>query len=194
MSLNKTRHFTAFTYRFNGVARQLITHVGLLAAQPPPGIAHPPPNVYQTQALWDTGATHSLITTNTATQLGLIPIRAVQMSHAGGVGSTNVYLVDLYLPNGVHVNAAEVNECPPTVGNFGAIIGMDIITTGDFSITHANGATVMSFRYPSIQDVDYVKEADRIRFAGAQRNDPCPCGKKDSNGRPVRFKHCHGAA
>ena len=24
------------------------------------------------------------------------------------------------------------------------------------------------------------------------RNDPCPCGKKHSDGRPVKYKHCHG--
>ncbi len=25
------------------------------------------------------------------------------------------------------------------------------------------------------------------------RNDPCPCGAKHSDGRPVKYKHCHGA-
>jgi preprotein translocase subunit SecA len=24
------------------------------------------------------------------------------------------------------------------------------------------------------------------------RNDPCPCGAKKPDGRPVKFKHCHG--
>jgi preprotein translocase subunit SecA len=24
------------------------------------------------------------------------------------------------------------------------------------------------------------------------RNDPCPCGAKDKNGRPIKYKHCHG--
>ena len=35
---------------------------------------------------------------------------------------------------------------------------MDIITSGDFSITNKNGITVFSFRYPSITEVDYVQE------------------------------------
>ena len=26
------------------------------------------------------------------------------------------------------------------------------------------------------------------------RADPCPCGARDPNGRPVKFKHCHGKA
>ena len=25
------------------------------------------------------------------------------------------------------------------------------------------------------------------------RNDPCPCGKKNSDGKPIKYKHCHGA-
>ena len=28
--------------------------------------------------------------------------------------------------------------------------------------------------------------------AKAGRNDPCPCGAVKSDGRPVKFKHCHG--
>jgi preprotein translocase subunit SecA len=24
------------------------------------------------------------------------------------------------------------------------------------------------------------------------RNDPCPCGAKHPDGRPVKYKHCHG--
>ncbi|HEY9586187.1 MAG TPA: preprotein translocase subunit SecA [Candidatus Paceibacterota bacterium] len=29
-------------------------------------------------------------------------------------------------------------------------------------------------------------------FAGVGRNDPCPCGAKHPDGRPKKFKHCHG--
>jgi len=25
------------------------------------------------------------------------------------------------------------------------------------------------------------------------RNDPCPCGAKHPDGRPVKYKKCHGA-
>jgi len=24
------------------------------------------------------------------------------------------------------------------------------------------------------------------------RNDPCPCGAKKQDGRPIKYKHCHG--
>jgi len=27
---------------------------------------------------------------------------------------------------------------------------------------------------------------------GVGRNDPCPCGAKHPDGRPIKYKHCHG--
>jgi hypothetical protein len=51
-----------------------------------------------------------------------------------------------------------VSECDDVAGNFGAIIGMDIICRGDFAITNCGGQTWMSYRYPSIRSIDYVEE------------------------------------
>jgi hypothetical protein len=77
-------------------------------------------------------------------------------------------------------------------GGFEAIIGMDIITQGDFSITNVGGETCMSFRTPSIRRVDYVAEAKAPKQPMLReepkigRNDPCPC----RSGR--KFKKCCG--
>jgi len=79
-------------------------------------------------------------------------------------------------------------------GGVDAIIGMDVICKGDFAITNVNGETRMSFRYPSVGTIDYVVEANKIVYAGINRNAPCPCGAKDKSGKSVRYKHCHGAA
>ena len=38
------------------------------------------------------------------------------------------------------------------------LIGMDIISKGDFAISNYNGKTQFSFRLPSQQDVDYKSE------------------------------------
>ena len=46
------------------------------------------------------------------------------------------------------------------MNDFDVIVGMGIITRGDFSITNVNGLTHMSFRIPSISIVDYVEEAN----------------------------------
>ena len=41
------------------------------------------------------------------------------------------------------------------------LIGMDIITQGDFIITNQSNKTVMSFRIPSLTTIDYVVEVNR---------------------------------
>ena len=38
----------------------------------------------------------------------------------------------------------------------GVLIGMDIITSGDFSVSNYNGKTVFTFRTPSQERIDYV--------------------------------------
>ena len=183
--------FRALTTVHSGRAKRLRCEIKLFKAfdpktQPPPG----PP--YTTSALWDTGATNSLVTKDTANKMGLVPVGTCMMSHAGGSDPTNRYLVNIDLPNGVSVFGVTVLECQEIPGQIGAIIGMDIITQGDFSITNVSGKTVLSFRIPSVETIDYVSQAKRLTFAGVGRNAPCPCGKKGPNGQPVKFKHCCG--
>lgn len=113
------------------------------------------------------------------------------MLHFGGRAQSNVYYVNLFLPNKVLIAGVRVTESNQFVGSFDVIVGMDIITRGDFSITNESGKTFMSYRFPSIRGIDYVIDANRARFAGVNPNDPCPCGKLDDNGTPLRFRDCH---
>ena len=41
----------------------------------------------------------------------------------------------------------------------GMLIGMNVITIGDFSVSNVDKKTVFSFRIPSVKRIDYVKEA-----------------------------------
>lgn len=145
-----------------------------------------------TSALWDTGATGSSITPSVVKNLGLTPIGSQVVNHFGGTSTKNTYLVNVFLPNSVTIVGVVVTECEETA-QFGFILGMEIITKGDFSITNVANQTWVSFRVPSMTGIDYVQEANKMRFAGVGRNDPCPCGKQDAGGKPVKFKKCHGA-
>lgn len=185
--------FRAFTAKASGLANRILTPVQLTTAYDPRNPPDPIPPSIQTNALWDTGATGSNITPSVASQLALIPTGTVIVNHAGGSGPKNTYLVNLYLPNGVGIAGVQVAECAETP-QFGVILGMDIIMRGDLAITNFRGQTWVSFRVPSMQGIDYVEEANKIRFAGVGRNAPCPCGKKDATGKPVKFKRCHGSA
>ena len=81
------------------------------------------------------------------------------------------------------------------LNGFDVLIGMDIITLGDFSITNVGGKTIFSFRVPSTETIDYVQQDNQKRMSSHSpyiapkapgRNDPCPCG----SGK--KFKNCHG--
>lgn len=183
--------FHACTLQYNGRADRVITPVCIFAAFDPDKGEKPGPNVEST-GLWDTGATRSVITAATANSLGLIPVGITKVNHAGGTSDSNSYIVNFGLPNGVGAKGVLVSECKDIAGAFGAIIGMDIISKGDFAITNEGGTTCMSFRTPSVKKIDYVEEANKLKFAGVCRNDPCPCGAKDEKGKPVKFKRCHG--
>ncbi|MEK0338302.1 MAG: hypothetical protein QQN41_12795, partial [Nitrosopumilus sp.] len=96
----------------------------------------------------------------------------------------------VYLPSSVVVIGVQATDYPTIIGH-DIIIGMNIITQGDFSITNLNNQTWMSFRIPSLNATDYVQELNRIRYAKVGRNDPCPCGKTNERGAPIKFKKCH---
>ena len=79
-------------------------------------------------------------------------------------------------------------------GDAAILIGMDIISQGDFCISNFAGRTVMTFRRPSLETIDYCKEvADLKRYIKMHelnvkfnRPDKCGCG----SGR--LFSNCHG--
>lgn len=183
--------FHAFTIQYNQLSNRIITEV---VVSPPFEAPPPPPDLprYVTTALWDTGATNSVIKRSTAAALALVPVGLSPVGHAGGRSTVNTYLVSFFLPNHVGVLGVLVSECPDEAGDFGAIIGMDIISRGDFSVTNCEGRTCMSFRTPSVETIDYVVDANHLKYAGVPRNAPCPCGRKGPDGKPVKFKNCHG--
>jgi hypothetical protein len=79
-------------------------------------------------------------------------------------------------------------ECKSAKGNFDFIIGMDVITIGDFALTNVGKISTVSFRVPPGRTIDYVQEIEAMKIPNSRvgRNDPCPCG----SGR--KYKKCHG--
>ena len=119
-------------------------------------------------AIWDTGASNSGITELFAQKLKLTPTGKKRVNGLGGTIEKNTYLIDIILPNSVrfpNLVVTEIDNPIDEMGNkvdmFGILIGMDIICTGDLTITNYQGKTVMSFRHPSQLTVDYVEEWKR---------------------------------
>jgi len=143
--------------------------------------------------IWDTGATGSVITLKVINHLGIKPSGIVEVHTANGKVIKNTYDISIKLPNNVMINGIVATEADALSGGCDALIGMDIIGLGDFSITNYNGNTCMSFRLPSQKEIDYVKTIstsnsiiDRHKQAGLSLNSKCICG----SGK--KFKNCHG--
>lgn len=122
---------------------------------PAGGGAHP--QFFEYQAIWDTGATASVITQAVVDACGLKPIGVVQTHGVHGTELSEVYLVNIRLPQGVAFMHVQVSK-GKLVGGANVLIGMDIITQGDFAVTNKAGTTVFSFRLPAQTHIDFVKE------------------------------------
>jgi len=136
--------------------------------------------------IWDTGATSTVITQKVVDALGLKPIGIALVNTASEQNvQTFEYMVDVHLYDG----EVCVQNVRVTLGNLSGggdcLVGMDIITLGDFAITNVNGTTTFSFRIPSVQEIDFVKQTKQLT-PKVNRNDPCPCG----SGK--KYKVCHG--
>ncbi len=147
---------SSFTIKSNsGIANQLTTLVDVIVPNTKNG--------FQVKAIWDTGATATVITDNVVKALGLIPTGMSHVNTANGVAIQNTYIIDIVLPNGLRVKDVTVTGATALSGGCEVLIGMDIITLGDLSITHYKGSTCMSFRIPSMHEIDYTKNPD-FRF------------------------------
>lgn len=161
-------------YAKAGLARVLASDCHVCAAFDPATTpaAHQP--TYQKfSAIWDTGASGSVITQNVVDVCGLKPITFTKVYHGGGATDlAEVYLVNILLLNNVQVHTIQATKL--NINGADVLIGMDIITLGDLTISNI-GRTVMSFRIPSLGAVDYVAQTKQHKAAGP--------GKKSSRHR-----------
>lgn len=198
------RQIKSFTLQLNGLSNVLITDVHIAEAFDPTeyllsektGSKLPAHTKFK--AIWDTGATGSVVTSKVAEQCGLKPIGMTEVHTANGSRISKVYYINMVLPNQVGFHNIKVTE-GSIGGDVEVLIGMDIITTGDFALTHKDKKTTFSFRWPSVECIDFVKQSNDAKKGMAPflvgntpvsssvgRNDPCPCG----SGK--KYKRCHG--
>ena len=166
----------------DAIARSLPTEV-LAESAANPNMA------IKANALWDTGASCSLIRPEIAQKLNLKPISKTLMDTPSDKSvPSNVYLINIYLPNKAKIIGIQALEGTPNSCDM--LIGMDVISLGDFAVTNLNGKTMFSFRIPSMAEIDFCKrsyvEPVRNESPKTGRNDPCPCG----SGK--KYKHCCG--
>lgn len=141
-------------------------------------------------ALWDTGATATCISNKIVQELGLKPITYTQVYGVNGQSQAPVFVVSVHvLSEGkLVVPQQRVILANLESQDFDVIIGMDIISQGDFAISGYQGKSCFSFRYPALEEIDFLKNKTIMNETptSPSRNKPCPCG----SGK--KYKHCHG--
>jgi hypothetical protein len=160
-----TAPFFAFSNRKEGIVPAVHTSAGISSAIDVSGVDFDAQEgVRWVNALWDTGAMCSCISKRCAVMLGLEIINVTHMATATHIVEAPVYMAHLFLPNFPVFAYLEMLEFQDTSDNCDIIIGMDIITQGDFAISNFGGNTFFSFRIPSIQTIDF--EGDLRKKSG----------------------------
>jgi hypothetical protein len=178
--------------------RALITDIQILHAHKSGEEVFPYPGIKR--ALWDTGATSSTISGTLASQLCLPVTGEREMRGAGGRYRAKEYLSGLLLPNHIVIPSMSLYEFAGS-DHFDMLIGMDIISLGDFLVSKHNDNLLFSFHYPSMNGISLDKIQSAMNADGKMitkdptiirrgqkigRNEPCPC----NSGR--KYKNCCG--
>lgn len=147
-----------------------------------PHSSDPQPLMVPFLAVWDTGATGSVITQKVIDACGLVATGKTKVTHVGGEEIVDTYLVNIGLPNHVVFYGERVTK--GKLGDIDMLIGMNIINQGDFAVTNPNGLTKFTFRVPSTADIDFVQE-DNAQVANRPQlqhgNRPKPKRSKGHN-------------
>ena len=169
--------FQAFVVKTNGLLHELPTDVWIT----PPTLGAPGsenrPATRKLRAVWDTGASVSVINVGVAHDFDLVQTGIQSVSTANGTYDAATYMCDLYLPNPAimpDIEVAEANLGP----DLDMLIGMDVISRGDFAVTNLNDETWFTFRLPSIQRANFIN--------GPNPEHKCPCGSVK------KYKNCCG--
>ena len=144
---------SVFTEKYSKIENRLLNKVVLSA------------NGLNDQALaqWDTGATSTCISEEIVEKYQLKPFSYAQAKTPSGTIITPIYFIDIILNNEVIFDKWEVMGSKIGAQGIDILIGMDIISKGDFAISNYNGKTQFSFRLPSQYDVDYKSEYNKSK-------------------------------
>jgi hypothetical protein len=152
-------NFQAFTLASPaGKFREIISQADIQQARRFCAIFDFPLENVTVNALWDTGASNTVISQRIAKSLKLVAVDAVPVIGVSGIMRSNIYRIDVRLPCGLTIEDVHASEFIES-DQFDILIGMDIITLGDFAITNHNNKTVVSFRTPpDVYHIDFMKK------------------------------------
>lgn len=111
-------------------------------------------------AIWDTGTTMSIISTDVVQRLNLIDVIdtvGVVTVEGRAEEDADSYFVDVWLPGSIYFPGLQVVHRDKFTRS-DMLIGMDIIGRGDSCLTNYKNQAALTFRYPSCEVVDFVAD------------------------------------
>lgn len=101
------------------------------------------------KAFWDTGASHTHISQRVIDILDLKPKRKVKTLSHHGNDIVNVYTVTIMLPTDYMVVDIDVLSESQKILDTDVVVGMDIISNGDFHMDYTGERPVFTFKHPN---------------------------------------------
>jgi len=152
----------AFRTNYSGIVNALITECQI--ALPLAIDQNPQKQFLPFKAIWDTGATNSVITDNVAKKVSLLPTGMAETHGVHGTSQVHTFIVDILLPNRVCIPNVRVSE-GTLLNDVDVLIGMDIIQLGDFAISNTNGKTIFSYCLPPHKNpVDLLEKSNCVNI------------------------------
>jgi len=155
--------YRGFIKSYDGLVNKLSTTVSILpTASSDKTLKDIPVNI---KALWDTGATLTFIKPQLRDRLKLRMFRtgsSISIAGVGGLVKADFTVLAVFLASNF-----VIEYCPAYVVDFPVnidmVIGMDIISMGDFAVCNAEDKTSFSFVVPPLPDrINFVDKADML--------------------------------
>jgi len=181
----------SFTVEYPNIAFELKTPIAIS----PPVTKNSMSDFTQYNAIWDTGAALTGISPRIVKDYNLKPSGMIKtIGIEGNLTDKDTYLLNVILFNNLEIHGLTVAQISYVGDGSDVLIGMNLITLGDFAVTNQKNRTVFSFRSPSDTTISFPGEVHEEKiyspsesiFPKIGRNDPCPCG----SGK--KYKKCHG--
>jgi len=104
----------------------------------------------ESKAVWDTGCTTSSISKNLIRKLGLTPTgeKSLRIDMHGNAEYVDTYDIIVQIGTGPTIKIDKAREM--SLPDFGILLGMDVITLGDFTVSSSSGKTVATYECTNI--------------------------------------------
>lgn len=141
-----------FTIRYGGKVRNLTTPCGVTL----PGLSPLSPSVFGSCiAVWDTGCSVTTVSRRLLADLKSKAIDKCTVNTIAGTVVREYHEVDVVLPDGIALHRLKVMS--GDMDRCDVLVGMDVISMGDFAVSNMSGETVMSFRVPPAAAIDFTR-------------------------------------